>query len=127
MEYLREGKKNRKKGKKGKGKRKKREGEKKDTGTATSRIEILVVEERSDKTETSTQDVIEPFEGWTEPERKVNWVDQIKTIGEMYYICMQHFTNSPFREKGATYYCSHHYGGLWRNCSNVLFQLKLFL
>ena len=88
MEYLREGKKNRKKGKKGKGKRKKREGEKKDTGTVTSRIEILVVEERSDKTETSTQDVeiSQPIEGWSEQERKVSWVDWIKTIGKIQYL-----------------------------------------
>ena len=84
MEYLREGKKERKKGKKEKGKRKKREGEKKDTGTATSRIEILVVEERN-KTETSTQDVEagQPIEGWSKQEMKVSWVDWIKTIGKM--------------------------------------------
>ena len=62
-----------------------REEEKKDTGTATSRIGTIVVEESSVKTETSTQDVeaSQPVEGWTEQERKVSWVDRIKTIGKM--------------------------------------------
>ena len=86
MEYLREENKEKKKGgkgKKGKKKRKKRKGGKKDTGTAASRIEIIVVEESFDKTETSTDvDVSQPIEGWTEQERKARWVDRIKTIGK---------------------------------------------
>ena len=69
--------------KKGKKKGKKRKGEKKDTGTAT--IGIIVVEESSGKPENSIQDVevCQPVEGWTEQERKVSWVDRIKTIGEI--------------------------------------------
>ena len=86
MEYLREEKKEGKKGKKGKKKRKKRKGEKKDPGTVT--IKIIAVEESSDKTETSTQDVevSQPIEGWSEQERKVSWVDRIKIIGTKSYI-----------------------------------------
>ena len=62
-----------------------REEEEKDTETATDRIGIIEIEDISDKTETSTQDieVIEPIEGWSEQERKVSWVDRIKTIGKM--------------------------------------------
>ena len=69
--------------KKGKKKGKKRKAEKKDAGTAT--IGIIVVEESSDKTETSTQDVeaSQPIEAGEEQERKVSWVDRIKTIGKM--------------------------------------------
>ena len=61
-----------------------REEEEKDTETATSRIGIIVAGESSNKTETSTQDVEvgQPIEGWSEQERKVNWVDWIKTIGK---------------------------------------------
>ena len=70
--------------KKGKKKRKKREGKKKDTRTASSRIVTIEVEESSNKTESSTQDVevIEPSEAWTENKRKASWVDRIKTIGK---------------------------------------------
>ena len=86
MEYLREEKKEKKekkKGKKRKKKRKKCERKKKDTGTATSRISIIVVGECF---ETSTQDVevSQTIGGWTEQERKVSWVDRIKTIGKMH-------------------------------------------
>ena len=70
-----------------------REEETKYTGTATSRIGTIVVEESSDKTETSTQDVevSQPAEGWTEQERKVIWVDRVKTIGK-YSILYLYFT-----------------------------------
>ena len=64
-----------------------REEEKKeDTETATSRIGIIEVES-SEKNETATQDleVSQPVEGWTEQERKVSWVDRIKTIGKIQY------------------------------------------
>ena len=91
MEYLREEKKEkeRKKGKKGKKKRKKEKGKKKDIGSATSRIGIIVVEESSDKTETSTQDVEvgQSIETFTEQERKASWVDRIKTIGKYSILC----------------------------------------
>ena len=84
MEYLREEKKEKKEKKKGnkrKKKRKKCEGKKKDTGTATSRIRIIVVGECF---ETSTQDVevSQTIGGWREQERKASWVDRIKTIGK---------------------------------------------
>ena len=40
--------------------------------------------ESSDKTETPTLDleVSQPIEAWSKQERKVSWVDRIKTIGK---------------------------------------------
>ena len=60
-----------------------REEETKDTGSATSRIGIIEVES-SENPETATHDVevSHPIEGCTEQERKVSWVDRIKTIGK---------------------------------------------
>ena len=56
----------------------------KDVEKATNRVGTIALGEISDKTETSTQDVEmgQPIEGWTEQERKVSWVDRIKTIGK---------------------------------------------
>ena len=81
MEYLREEKKEKREKKKRKKKKKKREGKREDTGTTKSRIGFIVVEESF---ETSTQDVVvsQTIGGWTEQERKVSWVDRIKTIGK---------------------------------------------
>ena len=53
-----------------------------ETKPATSRIGTIVVEESSEKTSTQDVEVNQPFEGWSEQERKVNWVDWIKTIGK---------------------------------------------
>ena len=54
-----------------------------ETKPATSRIGTIVVEESSEKTSTQDVEVNQPFEGWSEQERKVSWVDRIKTIGKM--------------------------------------------
>ena len=55
-----------------------------ETKSATPRIGIIVVEESSEETKTSTQDneVGQPIEGWSEQERKVSWVDRINVIGK---------------------------------------------
>ena len=55
---------------------------------ATSMVGTIVAEESSDKTETPTQDVdvSQPVESWPEQERKVSWVDRIKTIGKIQYL-----------------------------------------
>ena len=68
-----------------------------ETKSATCRIGTIVVEESSEKTETSTQEVevSQPVEGWTEQERKVSFVDWIKTIGKQcnIYILPTFITN----------------------------------
>ena len=66
MEYLRKDKKEKKKRKKGKKKRKKRKGKKKDTKTSTEDVEAG-----------------QPIQAWSDQERKVSWLDRIKTIGKM--------------------------------------------
>ena len=55
-----------------------------ETKSSTPRIGIIVVEESSEETKTSTQDneVSQPIEGWSKQEMKVSWVDRIKTIGK---------------------------------------------
>ena len=40
--------------------------------TATSRIGIFTLKEKSDQTKTK---------GWSQKKRKISWVDRIKTIG----------------------------------------------
>ena len=54
-----------------------------DLGTAKSRIVTIEVGESSEKAETPTPDleVSQPVEVWSKQERKVSWVDQMKTIG----------------------------------------------
>ena len=42
--------------------------------TATSRIEIFTLKEKSDQTKTKNK-------GWSQKKRKISWVDRIKTIG----------------------------------------------
>ena len=66
-----------------------------ETETATVPCRIGVGD-NSDKTETPTPDVevSQPVEAWTEQERKVSWVDRIKTIGKLTYIHI--FTNLQF-------------------------------
>ena len=42
--------------------------------TATSRIGIITLKEKSDQTKTKNK-------GWSQKKRKISWVDRIKTIG----------------------------------------------
>ena len=55
-----------------------------ETKSATCRIGTIVVEESSDKAETSSQDVevSQAIDAWPEQGRKASWVDRIKTIGK---------------------------------------------
>ena len=62
-----------------------------DIETATCSVGTIVVEESSDKTKTTTEDVevSQTIEGWPEQERKVSLVDRIKAIGKIqYWICI---------------------------------------
>ena len=54
------------------------------TETAANRVGTTSPGKSSDKTRTSNKDVevSQPIEGWPEQERKVSWVDWIKTIGK---------------------------------------------
>ena len=58
-----------------------------DTGTLSNKIRTIVVEECSDKTETSSEDVEvdQPIDAWPDQKKKLSWVDWIKTFGKIQY------------------------------------------
>ena len=74
-----------------------------DIEKVTCRVGTIAYGESSDKTKTSNEDVemSHTIEGWSEKERKVSWVDRIKTIGKIqnWIVFDQHLTPTYISEK----------------------------
>ena len=56
--------------------------EEEETETGNCKIGTILVGESSEEMETQDVEVSLPVEAWQEQEKKVSWVDRIKTIGK---------------------------------------------